>query len=147
MWSSDRAGMIEGSIMHWPLPWPGKRMPSIIISDRVALPVSRPRRFTLVPRSILAPDMVATGPGATFAAGKVRNRSAVVSAPVCAKSIGLKFVTGTPTAVVPRISEPVISTVSGISSAWATSPWACASIALPIVRNEAVPNNVASLAP
>ena len=58
--------MIEGSITHWPLPWPGKRMPSIIISDRVALPVSRPRRFTLVPRSILAPDMVATGPGATF---------------------------------------------------------------------------------
>ena len=49
--------------MHWPLPWPGKRMPSIIISERVALPVSRPRRLTLVPRSILAPDMVATGPG------------------------------------------------------------------------------------
>ena len=114
--------------MHWPLPWPGKRMPSIIISDRVAVPVSRPRRLTLVPRSILAPDMVATGPGATLAAGKVRNRSAVVSAPVMAKSIGLKFVTGTPTAAVPRISEPVISTVSGISSAWATTspcawPW------------------------
>jgi hypothetical protein len=50
------------------------------------------------------------------AEGKFLNRSAVVNEPVWAKSIGLRFTTGTPTAIVPRISEPVISTFSGISS-------------------------------
>jgi hypothetical protein len=69
-----------------------------------------------MPRSMLAPTLVATAPGATEAAGKNRNRSAVVSAPVVAKSCGLKLVTGTPTASVLRISDPVISTTSGISS-------------------------------
>jgi hypothetical protein len=59
-------------------------------------------------------------------------------------------VTGTPTAAVPRISEPVISTFSGISSgAWAVcvdvaSP-ACAGSAPDIVNNDVVPNSAASL--
>ena len=79
--------------------------------------------------------------------GRYLNRSAVVRAPVMAKSCGLKFVTGTPTAAVPRMSEPVISTVSGISSAWATiSPCARAGPAFAMVMNDAVPNSVASLA-
>ena len=146
MWSIESAGMIEGSTTHWPLPWPGKRMPSIIISERVAEPVSRPRRLTLTPLSTLAPDCVATGPGETLAAGKDLNRSAVVRAPVIAKSDGLRLVTGTPTAAVPRISEPVISTVSGISSAWATSPCARASPALAMAKQDAVPSNAANLA-
>ena len=40
-------------------------------------------------------------PGETLATGTVRNRSAVVNAPVCRKSCTLRFVTGTPTAAVP----------------------------------------------
>src|SRR5207247_1061083 len=74
---------------------------------------------------------------------------AVVSAPVCAKSCGLRLVTGTPTAAVPRMSEPVTSTCSGTSWACAVcacaSCWACAAIALAIVSNEAEPKSVASL--
>jgi len=57
----------------------------------------------------------------------------------------------TATAAVPRMSEPVISTVSGISSACAVCPcatcWfcACAEIALAMVTNDAVPMSTANL--
>jgi hypothetical protein len=61
------------------------------------------------------------------------------------------LVTGTPTAAVPRISEPVISTCSGTSCglacaicAWAIC-WACAAIALAMVNSDAEPKSVASL--
>src|SRR5258706_9440437 len=87
----------------------------------------------------------------TLNCGTVRNRSEVVSAPVVRKSCGLRFVTGTPTAAVPRMSEPVIRTCSGTSigdacavCACATC-WACASSEVANVRNEAVPNNALSL--
>jgi hypothetical protein len=72
----------------------------------------------------------------------VRNRSDAVSVPVMAKSCGERLTTGTPTAAVPRISEPVISTVSGISSAWATtaSP-AYAPSAWAIAKSEVVPRS------
>jgi hypothetical protein len=61
------------------------------------LPVSRPRRFTLVPRSILAPDIVATGPG-----GHVRGREGARTRSADCESAGsvskskwdLKFLTG-----------------------------------------------------
>src|SRR5262245_30168970 len=120
-------------------------MPSTIRSERVAVPVSRPRMLTLTARSITAPAFVATPAGITLAAGKVLNRSAVFRAPVMAKSCGLRLVTGTPTAAVPRISEPVISTVSGTSSAWATiSPCACAGIVLASVSSDAELQRAAS---
>ena len=99
--------------------------------------------LTFVPRSMVAPELVPTPEGMTLAAGKALNRSAVLSAPTLAKSVGLKLVTGTPTAAVPRINEPVIRTVSGMSSAWATSPCALASNAPAIVKTDAVPSRVA----
>ena len=95
-------------------------MPSTIISERSASVVSSCLRLTRTPRCLLLP-CVDTGPGLTLNCGMVRNRSEAVIAPVMAKSCGDKLTTGTPTAVVPRISEPVISTVSGISSACATT--------------------------
>ncbi len=93
---------------------------------------------------------VPTGPGVTLADGMLLNRSEVVRAPLVTKSCVLRLVTGTPTATAPRMSEPVISTVSGTSiSACPTCAcatcWACALIALANVSNDAVPNNVVSL--
>ena len=125
--------MIEGSIMHWPLPWPGKRMPSIIISDRVRVAGVETAQVDLGAaldigarhRRNRTRGHVGGREGAEQIGGGERAGHGEI--------IGLKFVTGTPTAAVPRISEPVISTVSGISSAWATirpeqrrdshSPW------------------------
>src|SRR6185503_14859019 len=140
--------MIEGSIMQRPWPCGGKRMPSIISSERTASPVSSPRRLTRVARATKLPALVPGAPGETLAAGNVLKSSAVVSEPVTAKSIGLRLVTGTPTAAVPRMSEPVISTVSGISSAWATCS-CCANAALvhASVSKDAEPSSAANLAP
>src|SRR5215471_10087004 len=63
----------------------------------------------------------ATLPGTKFSDGTFRKTSELCSAPVIAKSCGLRLVTGTPTATVPRIKDPVIKTVSGISPAFAMS--------------------------
>jgi len=66
------------------------------------------------------------------------------------KSCGLRLVTGTPTAAVPRMSEPVTSTCSGTSSGVAcaicacATCWACAAIAPAIVSKEAEPKSAAS---
>src|SRR5258706_13066338 len=78
-----------------------------------------------------------------------RNRSGVGTAPVVLKSLGLKFVTGTPTATVPRMSDPVIRTFSGSPSACAVCAGACAwaEIALAIVNREAVPKRGTSCVP
>ncbi len=52
-------------------------------------------------RSMRAPDSTPVVVGGVLAAGIFLNRSAVVRAPVVVKSRGLRFVTGTPTAVAP----------------------------------------------
>src|SRR5262245_41016033 len=138
-------GIIEGSIVQASVVWAGWRAPSTRNRLRVPVLLSKPRRFTLTVRSWLPAAEEAFGSDPTTAWGIVRNRSPTVKAPTMAKSCGAKLITGTPTAAVPRISDPVISMVSGTSSAWATtSPCARAGIAPASVRSDTVPHRAAS---
>src|SRR5689334_14218024 len=95
-------------------------------------------------RPILAPDVVPTD-GMKFASGMVRKRSLVLIAPLWVKSCGLRLVTGTPTAAVPRISDPVTSTCSGtvVGAACAVIGMGCACAApeFAIASSDADPSN------
>ena len=75
-------------------------------------PIVRLRKSTLAPLSPWRAPAEATSKFDISMAGTVRTMSATVSAPTARKSSAPSAVTETPTAALPLITEPVISTSS-----------------------------------